>query len=436
MSSAATSFASSSRRVARARGLETTGSVLGSTRLFSSTGPARADFTHVVIGGGVVGLATARALQSHAADSSSTLLLERHAQVGTETSSRNSEVIHAGLYYGAGTLKTELCIRGKEMLYDFCSRHGVAHRRVGKWIVGQTPEQREAMQKVYDHCEQVTGVPVRWVGEAEAQRLEPDVRARSGVLESPTTGIVDSHGLMVTLQGLFEDAGGVTAVGSRVVDIEALGGGGGSSSSDNLPGSGGYRITVEDVSSGETSTIEAETVINCAGLGAAEVHNMITSKAYPGREPMRLYYAKGNYFSYGASHPKASRLIYPAPTPGLGGLGTHLTLDIGGRIKFGPDVEWVDHPDDLTVNTSRFPEMLAAIREYMPAVDEASLAPDYAGIRPKLQYKSAVGSGKGFLDFHIDKEDGFAGWVNLLGIESPGLTSSLAIGDHVRRMFY
>lgn len=374
-------------------------------------------------------------------NSSSTLLLERHPQLGTETSARNSEVIHAGLYYGAGTLKTRLCISGKEMLYDFCARHNVAHRNLGKWIVGQTAQQRDEMQKVYDHNAEHTGCPLRWVGEDEAAKLEPDVRARSGVLESPTTGIVDSHGYMVALRGLFEDAGGVTAVGSRVVDIEPSNVGGGES---DLPGSGGYRITVQDISTGETSTIESETVINCAGLGAADVHNMIASK---GRspdndddndryEPMRLYYAKGNYFSYTTSSPRASRLIYPAPTPGLGGLGTHLTLDIGGRIKFGPDVEWVDTPDDLSVNTSRFPEMLAAIREYMPGVKEDALAPDYAGIRPKLQYKSAVGEGKGFIDFHIKKEDGFEGWVNLLGIESPGLTSSLAIGEYVRKLLY
>ncbi|KAJ1333526.1 2-hydroxyglutarate dehydrogenase [Microdochium nivale] len=417
----------------------------GAARLFSSTSPARADFTHVVIGGGVVGLATARALQNQSAasdssssSSSSTLLLERHLQVGTETSSRNSEVIHAGLYYGAGTLKTELCIEGKRMLYDFCARHGVAHRRVGKWIVGQTPAQREAMQKVYDHNAAHTGVPLRWVGKDEAARLEPDVRAESGVLESPSTGIVDSHGLMVALQGLFEDAGGITAVGSRVVDVEPLGGG----SSQDLPGSGGFRVTVEDVSTGEQSSIEAETVVNCAGLGAAEVHNMLMAHAHADdpaayeQSKMRLYYAKGNYFSYGASTPRASRLIYPAPTPGLGGLGTHLTLDIGGRIRFGPDVEWVDTPDDLSVSTGRFPQMLDAIREYMPGVDEGSLSPDYAGMRPKLEYKSAVGSGKGFLDFHIKKEDGFAGWVNLLGIESPGLTSSLAIGEKVRSLLY
>ncbi|KXJ92379.1 FAD dependent oxidoreductase [Microdochium bolleyi] len=414
----------------------------GARRLFSSTSPARADFTHVVIGGGVVGLATARALQAQSSTASSTgsstLLLERHLQVGTETSSRNSEVIHAGLYYGAQSLKTELCITGKEMLYDFCARHNVAHRRVGKWIVGQTAAQREEMQKVYDHNAAHTGVPLRWVSEAEARGLEPDVRAESGVLESPTTGIVDSHGLMVALQGLFEDAGGVTSVGSRVVDVEALRG----DSSSNLPGSGGFRVTVEDVSTGEQSSISAETVVNCAGLGAAEVHNMLMAHAHPPGTPqhedskMRLYYAKGNYFSYGASSPKASRLIYPAPTPGLGGLGTHLTLDIGGRIRFGPDVEWVDTPDDLSVNTSRFPEMLAAIREYMPGVEEKALSPDYAGIRPKLRYKSSVSDGKGFLDFHIRKEDGFEGWVNLLGIESPGLTSSLAIGEKVRRLLY
>ncbi|KAI8945781.1 FAD dependent oxidoreductase [Xylaria longipes] len=401
-------------------------------RSFSSTARARADFTHVVIGGGVIGLATARALAlaqqpSSSPSSSATLLLERHASTGTETSSRNSEVIHAGLYYGANTLKARLCISGREKLYAFCASRGVGHANTGKWIVANDEPEREALEHLHAACRDVIQVPTRWVGEREAREEEPSVRAVAGVLESPTTGIVDSHGLMVALQGEFEDAGGVVAANSTVTDIEPL-----SSSATAKPGSGGWRLTVQDSSTGESSAIETETIVNSAGLGAAEIHNMIV----PLERRTRLYYAKGNYFSYGASSPRVRRLVYPVTLPGAGGLGTHLTLDMAGRIRFGPDVEWVDDPSDLAVNTARFPDMLAAVRRYLPGVDEGALSPDYSGMRPKLGKAGAVGAGKGFFDFHIEMEDGYAGWVNMLGMESPGLTSSIAIGDYVRDLFY
>lgn len=375
---------------------------------------------HQVIGGGVVGLAIARQL-SHRPDAT-TVLIERHPAVGTETSSRNSEVIHAGIYYGAGSLKTRLCIRGRELLYDLCARHDVGHRRTGKWIVAQTEAQREALERIERFCREEIGVPVRWVGAGEVEREGEGVRTEAGALESPTTGIVDSHGLMVCLMGLLEEAGGVVALNSPVEDVTPLG--------DN--GDGGWQVDVGDASSGETSTITAETIINAAGLGAVDVHNMIV----PESEHKKLYYAKGNYFSYGASHPRVSRLIYPAPEPGAGGLGTHLTLDLGGQLRFGPDVEWVDSPHYLAVNTARFDQAVSEIRKYLPDIDVASLRPDYAGIRPKLGRLGAVGAGKGFQDFVIRKEDGYEGWVNLLGIESPGLTSSLAIGEMVEEIMY
>ncbi|KAI0449182.1 FAD dependent oxidoreductase [Xylaria acuta] len=399
-------------------------------RAFSSTAPARADFTHVVIGGGVIGLATARALAQQPCSSpsgASTLLLERHASVGTETSSRNSEVIHAGLYYGAGTLKARLCISGREKLYAFCASRGVGHAKTGKWIVANDEAEREALERLHAVCRDAIQVPTRWVGEREAREAEPSVRAVAGVLESPTTGIVDSHGLMVALQGEFEDAGGVVAVNSTVADVEPL-----SSSGTAEPGSGGWRLSIRDTGTGETSTIETETVVNSAGLGAADIHNMIV----PPERQTRQYYAKGNYFSYGAGSPRVRRLVYPVTLPGAGGLGTHLTLDLAGRIRFGPDVEWVDDPSDLAVNTARFSDMLATVRRYLPDVDEGALSPDYSGIRPKLGKAGAVGAGKGFFDFHIEMEDGYAGWVNMLGMESPGLTSSIAIGDYVRDLFY
>lgn len=347
--------------------------------------------------------------------------------MGTETSSRNSEVIHAGIYYGADTLKAALCVRGKALLYELCTRHGVDHRRTGKWIVAQNDAQREALQRIHDLCVGELGVPVRWVSPDEVRRDGEGVRADAGALESPTTGIVDSHGLMTTLLGLFEDAGGIVALNSPVVGVWPLDSGGTSSK-----GSAGWRVDVRDASSGEPSSISAETIVNAAGLGAADIHNMIV----PPEQRRRLYYAKGNYFSYGASLPSVSRLIYPAPEPGAGGLGTHLTMDLGGRLRFGPDVEWVQSPDDLAVNGARLDPAVAEIKKYLPAVDVAALEPDYAGIRPKLSDKAAVMAGTAFNDFIIRMEDNYQGWANLLGIESPGLTSSLAIGEKVEELLY
>lgn len=295
-------------------------------------------------------------------------------------------------------------------------------RRTGKWIVAQNDAQREALGKIHAVCKDELGVPIRWVGEEEIERDGEGVHAVAA-LDSPTTGIVDSHGLMMCLLGLFEDAGGVAALNSPVTGIKPLGA---------TPGSAGWQVQVKDAATGETSAITAETLINAAGLGAVDMHNLIV----PAAQHKQLYYAKGNYFSYGASSPRVSRLIYPAPEPGAAGLGTHLTLDLGGRLRFGPDVEWVDRPDELTVNGSRLPQAISEIKKYLPSVDETLLVPDYAGIRPKLSDRGAVLKGKSFNDFIIRSEDGYEGWVNLLGIESPGLTSSLAIAERVEELMY
>ncbi|OAA81503.1 L-2-hydroxyglutarate dehydrogenase [Akanthomyces lecanii RCEF 1005] len=397
---------------------------------FSVTAAPRADFTHAVIGGGVVGIAVARQLAQRS--SGSTVLIERHTALGTETSSRNSEVIHAGIYYGADSLKARMCIRGKHLLYDLCARHGVDHRRTGKWIVAQTPAQRESLEAFHAVCRDRLGIPTRWVSAAEVERDGQGVVAAAGALESPTTGIVDSHGLMTCLAGLFEDEGGIVALNSPVIGVRPEQGGGGD---DGTPGTNGWAVDVRDGATGETSTITADSIVNAAGLGAAHIHNMI---AAPDRQ-MALHYAKGNYFSYASSRPAVSRLIYPVPEPGLGGLGTHLTLDLGGRMRFGPDVEWVRSPDDLAAfskatarGAARLREAVAEIQKYLPGVDPACLEPDYAGIRPKLMGKDH----KGFVDFEIREEDGYRGWVNLLGIESPGLTSALAIAERVEEMLY
>ena len=379
----------------------------------------------------MIGLAVARSLTKVAG--TSTVVLERHGAVGTETSSRNSEVIHAGLYYGKGSLKTDLCIAGKEQLYAYCAARGVPHRRTGKWVVAQTVGQRAALEDLAAFCRDETGVPVRWVGGAEAARREPAVRAEAGILESPSTGIVDSHALMTALTGEIADGAGEVALASEIVGVAPLG--------SDPPGSRGWEVRVRSrqpgsgEGEGEETTVVAEVLVNAAGLGAVDVHNMIVPEGGGGQR-MRMFYAKGNYFSYAASRPRVGTLVYPAPEPGHGGLGTHLTLDMAGRMRFGPDVEWVDSPADLAVSAARLPDAVREIKRYLPSIDEAALQPDYAGIRPKLGRAGAVMSGKGFVDFVIRKEDGYEGWVNLLGIESPGLTSCLAIGDMVKRLLY
>ncbi|ESZ92918.1 putative L-2-hydroxyglutarate dehydrogenase, mitochondrial [Sclerotinia borealis F-4128] len=390
-------------------------------RCFTTTISRKADFTHAVIGGGAVGLAIARQLAGR--DGTSTLLLERNSGVGMETSSRNSEVIHAGLYYGAGSLKTEFCIRGRQMLYALCAKYDIPHRNMGKWIVAQTDQQYEGLIKVHEFSKTVN-VPTHFVSLEQGAKEEPHVLARTGILASPTTGIVDSHSYMQFLHGDFAEKGGDTALNSNVIAITPLG--------EN--GSLGWEVLVRDKASGEENTFTSETIINSAGLGACDINNMIVPPALH----RKAYYAKGNYFSYSPSTPMTKHLIYPAPEAGLGGLGTHLTLDIAGRIRFGPDVEWVDDATNLAVNSARLPQAIEQIKRFLPGVRVEGIKPDYAGIRPKLGRMSAVGSGKGFQDFVVTDMgvEGYPGWINLLGIESPGLTSSLAIAECVEGLLY
>ncbi|PGH16815.1 hypothetical protein AJ79_01459 [Helicocarpus griseus UAMH5409] len=383
-------------------------------RPFSTSAATNADFTHAVIGGGVIGLSIARALAlTH--PSTSTLLLERHAQTGTETSSRNSEVIHAGLYYPANSLKTTLCIRGKHLLYTLCEEQNIPHRNTGKWILAQNETQLEALEKMHSHAEGL-GVPTRFLGKEEMRRREPEVCARAGVLESTSTGIVDSHALMAVLRGQFEESGcGDVALCTEVRGVEGIRG-----------GAGGYEIHTRSVD-GEEATITAETLVNAAGHSAPMISNMLL----PPDRHVRAHYAKGTYFSYGASRPKPGTLLYPAPQPGLGGLGTHLTLDMAGQVRFGPDVEWVDSAEDLKPSPGRLGSAVEAIREYLPGVQVEVIGVDYCGVRPKLG-----GKGEGFRDFVVQREDGFEGFVNCLGIESPGLTSALAVGERVEGLLY
>ncbi|KAK5677053.1 hypothetical protein LTS10_010241 [Elasticomyces elasticus] len=409
---------------------------LNTIRSFSTTQRWNADFTHAVIGGGAVGLAVARRLQQ--VEGASVVLIEKHPSVGTETSSRNSEVIHAGLYYGHDSLKTKLCLQGKGMLYEYCEKNQVGFKNCGKWIVAQTDEQMAELQKVHDFATSMK-IPIRFLSHEEVKLREPDVRAEAGVLESPSTGIVDSHGYMQALHGDFEEFGGTTALASPVSRIQAPPDGRGDwkiwtappSASEPIPSSPSAAVPELE---GEDTSITAETIVNSAGLYACAINNMIL----PPERHRKPYYAKGSYFSYSKSHPKPSTLVYPAPMPGHGGLGTHLTIDMAGRVRFGPDVEWVDSPGDLapTANTERFKAAVADIKSYLPSIDADDIALDYAGIRPKLGKLGAVASGKGFQDFYIKLEEGYDGFVNLLGIESPGLTASLAIAEEVHEMLY
>lgn len=339
----------------------------------------------------------------------------------TETNITKQKVIHAGLYYGKDTLKTKLCLRGKQMMYDLCRANHIPHRNTGKWIVAQDQTQLEALQKVHDHAISLD-IPTRFLSRNEAQRREPDVRAEAGVLESPSTGIVDSHALMQFLQGEFEDAGGICAFKSPVSRVTPLN-----------SGRDGWEIAVPATEgAAEETTITAETVINSTGLHAIPLSNSILPKD----RHLKPFYAKGSYFSYSISHPKPSTLVYPAPIPGHGGLGTHLTLDMSGRVRFGPDVEWTDDPTDYRPNGSRLSAALDDIQAYLPGVDRDAVGLDYVGIRPKLGKAGSVTSGLGFVDFWIKKEEGFEGFVNLLGIESPGLTSALAIAEEVEELLY
>jgi L-2-hydroxyglutarate oxidase LhgO len=358
----------------------------------------------LVVGAGVVGLAVARAM---ALAGREVMVLERESAIGTGTSSRNSEVIHAGIYYPAGSLKARLCVQGRDDLYTYCAERGVAHRRCGKLIVATTKSQLANLPGILEKARNNGVTDLRLLGREEARLMEPELECL-GALHSPSTGIVDSHGLMLALQGDLEQAGGLVACRSSLIDMVVT--------------SNGIEVHTED-----GTRLKARSVVNSAGLSACHLA-LRTQGLDPAHVP-RAWYAKGNYFALTGRTP-FSRLIYPAPEPDrhLAGLGVHLTIDLGGRAKFGPDVQWTDSTDDLLVDASRAEGFYAEIRRYWPGLPQGSLQPDYAGIRPKIS-----GPGESAADFVIQGPavHGVPGLVNLFGIESPGLTSSLAIADRV-----
>lgn len=358
----------------------------------------------VVIGAGVVGLAVARAL---ALAGREVLVLESEAAIGTGTSSRNSEVIHAGLYYATGSLKARLCVQGRAMLYAYCAERGIAHRPCGKLIVANTPSQAAALPAILDQA-RANGVhDLILLTSEEARILEPALACLAAV-HSPSTGIVDSHALMLSLQGDLEHAGGLVACHSTVERLRSTGSG-------------------VEVMTADGTALLARTVVNAAGLHACALGQR--TQGLEARHVPRAWYAKGSYFTLAGRSP-FERLIYPAPEPDkhLAGLGVHLTIDLGGQAKFGPDVQWTDDPADLQVDPARGEVFYAEVRKYWPGLADGALLPGYAGMRPKIS-----GPHEPAADFRIDGPavHGVPGLVNLFGIESPGLTSCLALGQHV-----
>ena len=355
----------------------------------------------VVIGAGVVGLATARALTLAGRE---VLLLEACAAIGTQTSSRNSEVVHAGMYYATGSLKAQLCVRGNRLLYDYCAERGIGHQRCGKLIVATTPDQLMQLEAIRVRAVANGVTDLVFLDLSQVQLLEPALRC-VGALHSPSTGIVDSHGLMLSLLADVEHAGGILALNSPLDQVE-------------------FAQAAIKLIANDGTCLSARTVVNAAGLQAPTL-----ARLFAGLDPRHVpqaFFAKGNYFTLAGRSP-FSHLIYPVPE--AAGLGVHLTLDLGGQARFGPDVQWVDSPDDTQVDSARGDAFYAEVRKYWPALSDGALQPAYAGIRPKIS-----GPGDPARDFCIQgpKDHGIPGLVNLFGIESPGLTSCLAIADMVR----
>lgn len=358
----------------------------------------------VVIGAGVVGLAVAWALALRGRE---VVVLEAEDAFGTQTSSRNSEVIHSGIYYPPGSLKARLCVRGKHLLYDYCRKHGIGHRRCGKLIVAADAAQVRQLHAIEARARASGVTDLRWLTRAEACALEPELECTTALF-SPTTGIIDSHGLMLALLGDLENAGGVLATHARVVRLDA-----------QRPG--GIDVFTED-----GTGVRARQVVNAAGLQAPALAHRIAGLDARFIPPVPARFAKGSYFSLRGRAP-FRHLVYPAVAPGSPSLGVHFTIDLGGQGKFGPDIEWVD---TLTwdVDPARAASFYAEVRRYWPALRDGALQPAYAGVRPKIGVQ-----GEPARDFVIQGpgEHGVSGLVNLFGIESPGLTSSLALGEEV-----
>jgi len=363
-----------------------------------------ADIDCIVLGAGVVGLAIAREL---AADGREVLIVEAAEGIGTGTSARNSEVIHAGIYYPQGSLKARLCVQGKQLLYEYCAQRGIPHKRLGKLIVAANPQQTQQLAAIAERA-RLNGVDDLYqISGTEAAEMEPAL-ACDAALVSPSTGIVDSHGLMLALQGDAENAG------AQCVFMTPFRQG-------RVMENGEFLLTFDGA---EAMDLTARCVVNATGLSAPTVARRLAGQPTALIPP--AYYCKGSYFTLSGRSP-FSRLIYPMPDHA--GLGVHLTVDLGGQAKFGPDTQWVDG-EDYDIDPARAQSFYAAVRQYWPALPDDALQPGYTGIRPKI-----VGPGEPAADFIIagPSVHGMTGLVNLFGIESPGLTACLAIGREVRQ---
>src|SRR5260370_15156001 len=355
----------------------------------------------VVIGAGVIGLAVARRLARFGRE---VIVLEAAEGIGTVTSSRNSEVIHAGIYYPAGSLMARMCVSGRQALYAYCREHGIPHRNCGKLIVATTPKETAKLASIRAHAEANGVDDLKTLSGDAARDLEPALNCDAALL-STSAGIIDSHAFMLALRGEAEGAGAALAFHTPLLRAKA------------------DRGRIELDAGGEAPmTLECRLLVNAAGLNASAVARGI--EGMPIEKIPHAYLAKGNYFSCSARAP-FSHLIYPVPEPG--GLGVHLTLDMAGQARFGPDVQWVDSID-YAVDPARAERFYPAIRRYRPALPDGALMPSYSGILPKI-VPPAIAS----QDFLIQgpRDHGVAGLINLFGIESPGLTSSLAIADQV-----
>ena len=354
----------------------------------------------VVIGAGVVGLAVARALSMAGRE---VMVLEAADAIGTGTSSRNSEVIHAGIYYPAGSLKARLCVQGKAMLYDYCAARGIGHRRCGKLMVATSEAEVPQLAGIIEKAAANGVHDLVLLTRGQARAMEPQLECVAAI-HSPSTGIVDSHALMLSLQGDVEASGGIVVLNTAVALVE-------------------YAQSANILIANDGTRLRVNTIVNAAGLQAVAL-----ARRFQGLAPAHIpdaFFAKGNYFTLAGRSP-FSRLIYPVPQ--AAGLGVHLTIDLGGQAKFGPDVQWVDSADDLVVDPSRGNAFYAEVRKYWPGLQDGALAAGYAGIRPKINAPHEAAR-----DFMIQgpADHGVAGLVNLFGIESPGLTSSLAIANYV-----
>lgn len=365
-----------------------------------------ADIDCLVVGAGVVGLAIARALARAGRD---VVVVERERAIGQGVSSRNSEVIHAGIYYAPGSLKAHFCVEGRRLLYDFCRDYDVPHARCGKIIVATSTAQLDTLRAIAQRAHINGAKDVREIGRADMQAMEPELEGVLGLV-SPSTGIVDTHALMLALEGDAATHGASTAFATPFLGAS----------------SGGSQLIVR-LGGDEACEVSVNTCVLAAGLASPRLAGMIEGIA-PATIPVP-HFAKGNYFTLGRRSP-FSRLIYPVPEPG--GLGIHLTIDLAGRARFGPDVEWLDVQDDrvidYSVDPSRAEQFYRSIRRYWPGLRDGELLPDYSGVRPKI-----VARGAPEADFVVQRQDvhGVPGLVALYGIESPGLTSALAIAGHV-----